>query len=104
HVAAVNHGLSGVSSFFVDSGTGALTFASAQHGGQGWAAVDTTILTPDSTFLYALSSRQNTLSWFARDALSGDLTLGGVYTSPMGAAGGLDDPRALGLSADAAHI
>lgn len=108
HVYIASEGDDSIAIFARDAATGALTFLDLVEEGfdviGGLDDANDVVVSPDGKHVYAAGSSDDAIVVFARDALTGGLTLVEVKTNGVGGVAGLANPHAPTLSPDGAHL
>jgi 6-phosphogluconolactonase (cycloisomerase 2 family) len=108
HVYIASEGDDSIAIFARDSVTGALTFLDLVEEGfdviGGLDGANDVVVSPDGKHVYAAGSNDDAIVVFARDALTGALTLVETKTNGVGGVSGLVNPHGPTLSPDGAHL
>ena len=94
--------------FSRDATTGALTFVESIFddlgGVDGLDHPSFITFDPDGSHVYVAATRDDGLSVFSRDAITGELTFVEVHHDGQGGVDGLGGPRGVAVSPDGAHV
>jgi len=108
HVYIASEGDSAVAIFSRDATTGALTYLGLVKEGfdviGGLSGANDVVVSPDGKHVYAVGAADDAVVVFARDAMTGALTLVEVKKDGVAGVSGLSNPHSPALSPDGKHL